>query len=99
MARKAGINGAPEGGCYRSHAMYWSGSLREDNLESSMSCCAALRSMLGVESVTQKIKAFHTILVATPVVETRVEYRWRREEFDGITGLEFESLRLKIIVK
>ena len=31
MARKAGINGAPEGGCYISHEMYGPGSLRKEN--------------------------------------------------------------------
>ena len=97
--RKAGINGAPEGVCYSSHAMYGSGSLREDNVERSIFRCSALRSRLGIESVIQKSEDFHAFLAASPVVETRTECRWRREECGGMIGLEFEALRLKIIVK
>ena len=99
MVRKAVINGAPEGGCYSSHSMYGSGSLREDNVERSILRCAALRSKLGVESITQKINAFHAILEATPVVESRAECRWRREECGCMKGLEFEALQKKIIAK
>ena len=99
MVRKAGINGVPEGVCYSSHAMYGSGSLREDNVERSIFRCSALRSRMGVESVTHKSEEFHTILVAMPVVETRAECRWRREECGGMTGLEFEALQIIFIVK
>ena len=54
---------------------------------------------MGVDSITHKSEEFHAILETRPVVETRVEYRWRREECGGITGLGFEALQVKTIVK
>ena len=58
-----------------------------------------MRSRSGVESVNKKSKESHAIFAASPVFETRVGCRWRREECGGITGLEFEAFRLKIIAK
>ena len=52
-----------------------------------------------MESVNKKIKESHAIFAASPVFETRVGCRWRREECGGITGLGFEALQVKIIVK
>ena len=92
MVRKAVINVAPEGVCYSYHAMYGLGSLMEDNVDRSIFRCAALRSRLVVKSITHKSEDFHAILAASPVVETRVECRWRREECGGMIGLEFEAL-------
>ena len=73
--------------------------MMEDNVDRSIFRCASLRFRMGVDSITHKSEEFHAILETTPVVETRVEYRWRREECGGITGLEFEALQIIFIVK
>ena len=46
-------------------------------------------SGLGLESVTPKRKMFRTILAVLPFVETMAEYRLRKKECGGVTGLEF----------
>ena len=99
MVRKTGINVATEGSFYNSHAMYRLGSLREENMEKSICRCAASRYRSGMESVDQNSEVFNTILAALPVAETRAESRRNMEDCGGMTGLEFEALRLKIIVK
>ena len=58
-----------------------------------------MRSRSGVESVNKKSKESHAIFAASPVFETRVGCRWRREECGGMTGLEFEALQIIFIVK
>ena len=52
-----------------------------------------------MDNVAPKREAFVVILAAPPIIETRAKYRWRREDFGGMAGLEFEALRLKIVVK
>ena len=52
-----------------------------------------------MEYVDQNSEVFNTILAALPVAETRAESRRNMEDCGGMTGLEFEALRLKIIVK
>ena len=61
--------------------------------------CAALRPVSGVGSVTTNRKVFRTILAASPVVETREECRLGKEECGGMTGMECEYWRFKIVVK
>ena len=74
-------------------------SLREENAERRVFCCASLRYGSGVEVVASEIEAFRMSFAASPVVDTSAECRCRREECGGMTGLEFEALQLKIVVK
>ena len=52
-----------------------------------------------MDSVAQNSEEFCSILAAPHVVETRAECRLRRGNCGGKTGLEFEALRMKIVVK
>ena len=58
-----------------------------------------MRSGSEVEVVAPKSEAFHAILAESPVVDTSAECICRREEFGGMTGMEFGALLLKIAVK
>ena len=93
------IGGPPDGYWYVIYAMDGLGSLREDNEERRICLCASSRSGSGVEVVTPKSEALCASLAASPVVDASAECIWRREECDGMTGLEFEALQLKIRVK
>ena len=48
----------------------------------------------GVEVVAPKSKEFRAILEASPVVDSSLECRWKREECYGMMWLEFEDLLL-----
>ena len=93
------ISGVPDGDWYVSHVMDGSGSLREKNAERRICRCASSSSGSGVEAVALKSQAFRSILAVPPVVDTSAEWIRRREECGGMTGLEFEALKLKTGVK
>ena len=99
IVRKVVIGGALEGGWYSSHEMDRLGSLREYNRERISFRCAASMFGLGVKSITTEREAFRMILAALSVVKTRSECIWMIKECGGMMGLEFEALRLKIVVK
>ena len=48
-------------------------SLREENAERRVFCCASLRSGLGVEVVAPKSESFRASLAVSPVVDTIAE--------------------------
>ena len=78
MESKEEIGGATEGDWYGYHAMDGSGSFREENTERRICRCDSSMFGSGVESNAPKRKVFRAILAALPVVETRLEWRWRR---------------------
>ena len=69
MVRKAVIDGETDGDWYGVHAMDGSGSLRYENSERNIFCCASSKSRLGVEVVAPTSEAFRAILAVLLQVE------------------------------
>ena len=79
MARKAVIDGDPDGDWYIVHAMERLGYLREENAERRILRCTSSRYRSGVKFVTPKSKASRASLAVLPVVDASAECRRSRE--------------------